>query len=112
MVAMVRTDTAAMYTFGGSAAGVGAMMKWEGNKNTGKGSIKITEFVPNSFHKMDLNFMERGVAVTSYNIEPMGEGTKVTWGFDADMGANPVMRIMGIRLRRTPTTLAKTMKKD
>jgi effector-binding domain-containing protein len=86
-------DTAAVYTLEGPAKGVGATISWD-SKTMGKGSIKITEAVPNDLIKLDLNFMEKGTAVSLQRLEPRAGGTQVTWSFDADMGANPLLRIM------------------
>ena len=38
----------------------------------------------------------QGTAVAGFTLEPEGEGTKVTWGFEADLGYNPVTRYMGL----------------
>jgi effector-binding domain-containing protein len=56
--------------------------------------MTISESVPDKSIKMDLDFAEQGTANAWYTFEPEGQGTKVTSGFVADMGMNPVARIM------------------
>jgi len=34
--------------------------------------------------------------VATYTITPEGQGTKVVWGFDTDLGSNPVSRYFGL----------------
>ncbi len=89
-------DPAAKYTFVGPHSGVGASFKWESLvKDVGKGSITITDAMPDSLIKEDLNFMEQGTAKSSFRFSPEGNGTNVTWAFDVEAGANPLFRIMG-----------------
>ncbi len=89
-------DTTAKYVKEGPEAGVGSVLRWESEvKNVGKGSIKITESTPNSMIREELSFMEGGIANAYYSFTPDGNGTKVTWGFDTEAGANPLGRIIG-----------------
>ena len=89
-------DPAAKYTFLGPHSGVGASFKWESLvKDVGKGSITITDAMPDSLIKEDLNFMEQGTAKSSFRFSPEGNGTNVTWAFDVEAGVNPLFRIMG-----------------
>lgn len=89
-------DSTARYIFEGPASGVGAVFKWESkNKDVGKGSMKITDAMPDSVIKQDLNFMDQGTAKSSFRFSPEGNATNVTWAFDVEAGANPLFRIMG-----------------
>lgn len=82
-------------TYGDIRQGVGATSGWDGEES-GKGKMTITESIPNQSVKLDLDFMEQGTAKAWYTLEPGAEGTtKLTTGFEADMGMNPFMRIMG-----------------
>jgi hypothetical protein len=80
-------------TYGNIKAGAGAISEWSG-KESGKGKMTITESIPDKSIKMDLDFMEQGTAKSWYTFEPEGDGTKVTAGFEADMGMNPFMRLI------------------
>ena len=83
-------------TYGEKMSGEGATYSWESeNSNVGNGSITITRSVPNELLETALDFRENGKATSAYKIEPAEGGTKVTWGFDADMGSNPFKKIMG-----------------
>lgn len=92
-----KKDPNAKYEFAnGATTGVGAILSWKSeNKNVGNGTMKITELKPDSIVRMDLIFMDSGVANSYYTVYPEGNGSKVTWGFDVDAGANPLMRIVG-----------------
>jgi effector-binding domain-containing protein len=82
-------------TYGDIKVGEGAVMEWDGPES-GKGKMTITESVPYSSIKTDLDFMEDGTAEGWYTFEPDGEGTKVTTGFSFDLGMNPLARWMGV----------------
>jgi effector-binding domain-containing protein len=79
--------------FGDIKTGAGAFYQWEGEKS-GKGKMTITESIPNRSVKIDLDFMEQGKALSWYLFEPEGNATKVTTGFEVDLGMNPFMRIL------------------
>lgn len=85
--------------YGNIKAGAGAVSEWNGEKS-GKGKMTITESVPDKSIKMDLDFMEQGTAQSWYTFEPEGTQTKVTTGFEADMGMNPFMRLMAATLMK------------
>src|SRR4051812_42664073 len=89
-------DTNAVYTFSGPETSTGSSFMWKGNKEVGSGSMTITDVVPDSLVKLDLNFMENGVGQGSYIFADAGPNkTKMTWTLDFEAGANPVYRIMG-----------------
>lgn len=91
-----KRDPNAKYIFAGPESGKGSSLSWESNvKDVGNGKMTITDAEPDSLIRQDLNFMENGVAKSSFRLSPEGEGTKITWAFDSDAGANPMMRIMG-----------------
>jgi effector-binding domain-containing protein len=80
-------------TYGDIRTGTGALVSWEG-EDSGTGSMTITESIPNSSIKMDLNFMDEGTALAWYTFEPADDGIKLTQGFEIECGYNPIMRIM------------------
>ncbi|MDL5050106.1 SRPBCC family protein [Oscillatoria amoena NRMC-F 0135] len=86
-------------TYGTIKTGTGAISEWAGEES-GTGKMTITESVPDKSVKMDLDFMDQGTAKSWYTFEPEGEGTRVTTGFEADMGFNPLMRIMAATLMK------------
>ncbi len=90
-------DPNAVYTFEGPPAGVGAKMTWASDDpNVGSGTSEIIASEPNRLIRTQLDFGEQGDAVAFYKLEPKGSGTQITWGFDTDMGANPVGRYFGL----------------
>jgi effector-binding domain-containing protein len=86
-------------TYGDVKSGVGASYNWEGEES-GNGKLTITESIPATSIKEELDFMEQGTAQAWYTFEPEGEGTKVTTGFETDFGMNPFMRLMGSLLMK------------
>lgn len=87
-------DTALKITYSDPTSGVGAWYSWDGPE-LGKGKVIITESVPNSSVKVDLDFMEQGMAKAWYTFEPEGNNTKLTMGFSSEFGYNPFMRWIG-----------------
>ena len=87
----------AKYTFEGPAAGVGSRMSWVGDPATmGSGSQEIITSEPYGKVQANVDFGSQGKAVATYTITPEGQGTKVVWGFDTDLGSNPVSRYFGL----------------
>jgi effector-binding domain-containing protein/uncharacterized protein YndB with AHSA1/START domain len=91
-----KLDPATKYTIDGPPTGVGAKMSWSSkNESVGVGSQEITESKPYSLVKTKLDFGEQGTAVASFSLGEAEGGTKVTWGFESELGMNPVARYMG-----------------
>jgi hypothetical protein len=47
---------------------------------------------------MSIDFGAQGTALASLVLEPAGAGSKVTWGFDSDLGFNPIARYFGMMM--------------
>lgn len=83
--------------FEGPPAGVGARYNWSGNEQVGIGSQEILESTPHRFIKLKLVFGDfPGEFVSSYALEPEGEGTRLIWAFDADYGNSVMGRYFGL----------------
>lgn len=91
--------------YGDVRSGVGGNYSWDGEES-GKGKVTITESVPYSTIKADLDFMEQGTAKAWYLFDEKGDSTEVTMGFGSDMGANPLMRWVGALLLKPEMTKA------
>lgn len=77
------------------SSGANAWFKWEStNSNVQHGVLKLTASSP---EKVDfaLNFAEMGDTPGSFAFENADGGTKITWSFDSDFGANPIRHLMG-----------------
>lgn len=74
-------DPACKTTFEGPEAGLGAIMKWDGNKKVGTGSMTIISSLPNTRIMYRLNFIKpfKGVSEAEISFKPEGEGTLVSW---------------------------------
>jgi effector-binding domain-containing protein len=79
-------DSHTQYRFSGPSSGVGARMEWRGDpRQVGSGWQEIIESEPYSRVLMQLDFENQGKAFSYFNIEDLGSGTLVTWGFDSNL---------------------------
>ncbi len=86
------------YRIEGPGKGVGARMIWASQKpDVGSGSQEIVESIPDKLVRTKLDFGDMGDANAFFQIEPRGdELTHLVWGFDTDLGLNPVSRYFGL----------------
>lgn len=72
-----------MGAYSGPASGAGAAYAFTGNKEVGKGAIRITSATPEVV-RMDLVMFEPFEADNrvEFRLEPAGEATKVTWALE------------------------------
>ena len=90
-----KMDPTSKMTYFGPPSGVGAGYEWTSeNENTGTGSLSITESIPYSLIKTDLDFRENGKAISHFKLEKAEGGTKLSWTFDSDTGSNPFKKLM------------------
>lgn len=87
-------DPAAKYVRSGPDSGVGAKHSWEGKADVGMGSSTITASTPDQRVDLLLEFEDK-TANYAFVLTTAGAGTKVTWSLEADMGNNPIGRLMG-----------------
>ncbi|MBD9435175.1 SRPBCC family protein [Pseudoxanthomonas sp. PXM03] len=92
-------DPQAKYTFEGPASGVGARMRWSGNRSVGSGSQEITTSEPHRRVVVALDF-DGSQAQAAYLLDPEGNGTRLTWAFDTQHGMNPFKRWLGLLFDR------------
>ncbi len=86
-------------TYSGPEAGVGNTLSWSSeNRRVGVGTQEITASVENERVETALDFGPMGTADAYFVLEPAGEATTVTWGFDSDLGMNPMARWMGLMM--------------
>lgn len=94
-------DPQARYELSGPASGVGARLEWDGDpKSVGKGSQEIVAAEPGRSVRIALDFGPDGTATSLWRLDSHPEGTRVTWGFDTDLGLNPLSRWFGLALDR------------
>ena len=94
-------DPSVRLAYTGPDSGVGNRMAWRSmHPDVGSGSQEITESTANAHVGTALDFGEMGTATASYDLQPAGTGTMVTWSMIADMGMNPVARWTGLLMDR------------
>ncbi|MEZ5831073.1 MAG: SRPBCC family protein [Dongiaceae bacterium] len=89
-------DPKTKYSYAGPESGVGARMSWtSSDKKIGSGTNEIIESRPPEFIRTRLDFGGQ-LAEATFKFEPAGGATRVIWGFDGDLGNNPVARFVGL----------------
>jgi hypothetical protein len=68
-------------TYEGPPAGVGATMRWDGDKNIGAGSLTIVESKSGEVIRIRLEFLRpfKATNAAAFTFEPRGRQTLVTW---------------------------------
>jgi effector-binding domain-containing protein len=84
----------------GPPLGVGAHYEWSGNQAVGSGSQEIVASTPCSEVKTRLMFGGFDKAsLASFELEPDGAVTRVTWTLDVPLGANPIAHYFGLLIK-------------
>lgn len=83
-----KLDPNAKATFEGPASGEGAVFRWDGNDEVGKGSMTILESRPDKYIDMGIDFVEpwEGSNTTDFTFKPDGPRTIVTWAMSGERG--------------------------
>ncbi|MEO1197572.1 MAG: SRPBCC family protein [Pseudomonadota bacterium] len=77
----------------GPEAGVGSGFRFEGKD--GKGTQTVAE-VSDTHVTYDIDMGPMGKPRQTITVRAIDGGSEVTWRMDADMGANPVFRVVGL----------------
>ena len=94
-----KLDPNTQYSFEGAPEGPGQVMKWtSAHEQVGSGSQEIMEATPNESVSVALDFGDMGTGRSWYTLKPQGAATQVTWGFATELGNNPAMRWMGLKV--------------
>lgn len=92
-------DPETKLAYSGPEAGVGNILNWSSeNPQVGSGSQEIVESIPDQLVKTALDFGPMGTASASFELKPEGDQTQVTWGFESELGLNPMSRWMGLMM--------------
>ncbi len=69
--------------FTGTDGEVGAISKWEGNKEVGSGEQEVTNIVDKQLIESQLRFLKpfKSTSDAYLKVIEISEGTRVTWGF-------------------------------
>lgn len=92
-------DPEVQTVYSGPEEGVGNRLDWTSDHpQVGNGRQEITVSTPDARVESALDFGDMGTATAWFDLTPEGDATRVTWGLDADMGAGPVGRWMGLMM--------------
>ncbi len=87
-----RRDPQMTMSYSGAASGAGAVWAWK-SASEGDGRMTFTEAEPGRRIAYELFFPDFGTTSTgALVLSPEGEGTKISWSIDGDLGGNPVSR--------------------
>ncbi len=90
-----KADPGFKYEVFGPASGVGSGFKFD--SKDGKGQAVVTKVAADRVeYALDLGSM--GKPNQTIMVTPDDTGSKVSWALDADMGYNPIGRVMGLFL--------------
>jgi uncharacterized protein YndB with AHSA1/START domain len=83
-----KLDPNVVETYEGPEQGVGAIMKWSGNADVGKGGMAIVESVPDQRVKLRLDFAEpmNATSFSEFTLAPDAANTRVTWTMTGERG--------------------------
>ncbi|MCX6271781.1 MAG: SRPBCC family protein [Bacteroidetes bacterium] len=91
-----KIDTAMEVFYCGPFTGVGAVYNWRSkNPDVGNGSMNIVKSILYDTVVLNLDFTH-STAISTFYFVPEGDGVKVIWGIDANMGRNPLKRYLGM----------------
>jgi hypothetical protein len=94
-------DPSVEVTYAGPDRGVGNRMTWSSDDPAvGNGSQEIMVSIPDERIETALDFGALGMATAWQVLQPEGDGTRVTWGLQADTGNSPLGRYMGLMMDR------------
>lgn len=91
-----KMDPNSTIVFAGPSSGVGASFSWTGNEQVGEGTETIVKSAPGSLVELRLDFVKpmKGTSYAYFYLEPLGKGTKVTWGMRSRK--NFIMKAVGL----------------
>lgn len=91
-------DPSTAYTSEGPLFGVGAKQSWASqDPNVGSGSQEIVEAQP--YERISMRLIFSGFDAENYSVftlQPEGENTRVTWGYDSTFHGNLLGRYFGL----------------
>lgn len=95
-----KRDPNSKSAYEGPEEGPGAIFKWDGNEEVGKGQMTIVESNPSERIAIKLEF-ERpfpGTSDVGFAFKPDGDGTNVTWSLSGEQGfvERAIMLVMGL----------------
>lgn len=82
--------------YGGPSHGVDSQMAWYGE--LGSGELTLTASDPRRGVWMDLLMDGRYATKAAVLLEPVDEGTRVTWVARGSLGSNPIWRFTGLMM--------------
>ena len=94
-----KKDPEMKLTYGPKTQGEGAFYEWTSQHDeVGDGKLTILSTKPDQEIVTEMVFGGEMKSLGIYKLEPVAEGTKLTWIMESDMGMNPIYRYMGLMM--------------
>ena len=96
-----KIDPNTKYTYSQpTTAGEGAYFNWTSNdKNVGNGKQTILSVKTNELIRSRTDFEGMGTSTSDFKfVAKDSTHTQVSWSFDMDLGLNPIMRFIGLKM--------------
>ncbi|KIT15776.1 SRPBCC family protein [Jannaschia aquimarina] len=91
-------DPALEISLFGPDFGIGSGFAFDGKD--GKGTQVVALIEENRSVTMEIDLGAMGKPTQTFRLDPVGTGTRVTWGMDMEFGLNPIGRVMGLFMDR------------
>ena len=91
-----KADPRLKRSYSGNESGIGAIYRWDGNKDVGQGQMEIVESTPPGKLRIKIDFISpfEGHNTVEFTLAPDGSGTRVS---HAMFGPSPyISKLMGI----------------
>ncbi|MEZ5652624.1 MAG: SRPBCC family protein [Burkholderiaceae bacterium] len=92
-------DPAMKITYDGAPSGVGARWHWV-SQSEGDGQLQIVAATEPRHLDYVVSLGNGGNAIGRFVLEPIDNGTRLTWRLQFDAGLNPIERWFGLMLER------------
>jgi len=90
-------DSTIRINYSGPEYGVGSGLSYDSEQDSSiTGKMTITLSVPYDSVIVDMDFLEKGNAISKFLFSPIDNGTKVTWIMESDLGNDPIARWFGL----------------
>ncbi|MBI9069055.1 MAG: SRPBCC family protein [Salinivirgaceae bacterium] len=97
-----KIDSNMKITYNNSGIGKEASYTWKSDhKSVGNGTLTITDAKPFEFIDTEMDFGEQGKGSARFKFEESENGIIVTWNMHSDIGNNPLMRWMGLLMKKS-----------
>ena len=90
-------DSSVRIVCSGPDSGVGSGFSYKSDQDpSNKGKLTISCSVPYDSILIDMDFLDKGKAISKFLFKSLEKGTRVTWIMESDLGNDPISRWFGL----------------